>query len=108
MNDLGESVASINARMADTAWPMILEQLQAGARLERPAKLRDYYTTGLPDLYCRCLPAARVKKLEREGVLQRIGVDTYGLVPGYKPEPVAAPRLSADDEQLDLFGGAAA
>lgn len=106
MNDLGESVASINARMADTAWPMILEQLQGGARLERPAKLRDYYTTGLPGIFCRCLPVARVKKLEKEGVLQRIGVDLYGLAPGYKPVAEPTPQTVAD-EQLDLFGAIA-
>jgi hypothetical protein len=45
--------------------------------------MRDYYTQGLAPGdrgNGRCLYAARVKKLEREGVLMRIGVDTYGLI----------------------------
>lgn len=80
--DTGETVAQIQARGADRAWPDILNALQAGAVLRRPVRMTDFYTIGLPPgdkRNGRCLFASRVKKLEREGVLVRVGVDTYGL-----------------------------
>jgi hypothetical protein len=82
-SDTGWSVAQTQAYGADRAWPDILAALQAGAVLHRPSGMRDYYTQGLAPGdrgNGRCLYAARVKKLEREGVLMRIGVDTYGLI----------------------------
>lgn len=84
MNDAGETVAQINSRSDDRSWPDVLSALQDGAELHRPVGLRDYYTQGLGPMdrrNGRKLHAARVRKLEKSGVLQRIGVDTYGLAP---------------------------
>lgn len=80
--DAGESTASIQARAADRVWPDVKNALLAGAVLRRPSGMKDFYTEGLPSddrRNGRCLYATRVKKLERDGTLVRIGVDTYGL-----------------------------
>jgi hypothetical protein len=78
--DTGESSASIRARMDDTQWPDVLKALEEGATLYRPARMRDYYIRKGADIGGGCLSATRVKKLEEKGILQRVGVDTYGLV----------------------------
>lgn len=75
--ETGESSAAINARADDAAWRTVLPMLQAGRPLVRPVRCRDYYVDGAGGL-----TAARVKRLEREGVIRRVGGDTYALVSG--------------------------
>ena len=80
--ETGESTASIVRRMADRNWPDIQNALLAGAVLRRPVRMTDFYTEGLPSgdrRNGRCFPATHVKRLEKQGVLVRVGVDTYGL-----------------------------
>ncbi len=79
--DTGETVAQANARRDDAGWANVRADLEAGFFLQRPAKMRDFYTTAP---FRRVLGASRVAKLEREGVLTRIGVDTYGLAEALK------------------------
>ena len=83
--ETGESTASIKRRADDMAWPDIESGLVAGGQLYRPYRLRDYAVRGLPDKdrrNGRMLSATAVKRLEREGKLRQIGVDTYGLANG--------------------------
>lgn len=78
--ETGESSASIVRRRDDRSWPGVLRMLQAGATLVRPSRLRDYYTDAGPEHFGETsLSASRVKKLEAAGILQRVGVDRYGL-----------------------------
>ncbi len=102
--DTGESTADIVRRGDDRAWTDVLADLQAGIALQRPAKLRDYYTIGGKG---RCLSASRVKRLESHGVLVRAGVDAYALADGWMEalaeaaKPAPKPPV-ADTDQLEL------
>lgn len=78
--ETGESSASIRSRGDDRSWPDVLRILRSGATLVRLPRLRDYFTdNGTGVVGERALSATRVKKLEAAGVLQRVGVDRYGL-----------------------------
>ena len=76
-NETGESTASINRRADDAAWPEIEKQLRAGELLTKPPRLKDYFTSKSG----RRLSQARVYKLEKEGVLELIGVHIYAIRP---------------------------
>lgn len=81
-SETGETAAQHVARVYDQVWPDIKNALLAGAVLQRPMGMKDFYTVGLEPgdrRNGRCLMTPRVKKLERDGVLVRVGVDTYGL-----------------------------
>lgn len=81
-NDAGESSTAIYKRMNDAAWPLVQDALRAGAVLQRPSRMRDFYTYGLQPPDRRngvLLTAGRVRQLELKGVLKRVGVDTYTL-----------------------------
>lgn len=69
----GDSTAEIYGRSNDRAWMAVLPLLQAGAALRREPT-GYYYVDGRGGL-----TPARIKRLERDGVLRRIGVDTYAL-----------------------------
>lgn len=113
MNETGESVASVNRRLDEMAWPKVLGLLRAGAVLFRPSGMRDYYTwpahPGAGFVEGHCLTASGTKRRATEGVLISSGVDRYSLNPEWvEPEP--APPVQAapvPDEQPDLFGAAA-
>lgn len=77
--ETGESTRSIHKRMDDQAQPRVLEFLKAGATLFRPTRLRNYYIDKGDGPTGPMLTAARVKKLEAQGVLRLVGVDRYGL-----------------------------
>ena len=70
----GESTAAIYARMNDRAWQTMLPLMRAGAALKRE-RTGSYYADGRGGI-----TAARVKRLERDGVIRRVGIDTYALV----------------------------
>lgn len=64
------------------SWTQALPQLRDGAVLKRiSSKVRNYYTDDpkRPDLFRIGISPARIKKLEREAVLIRVGVETYAL-----------------------------
>lgn len=69
----GDSTAEIYGRLNDRAWAIVFPMLQAGAALRREPT-GYYYAEGRGGL-----TPARIKRLERDGVLRRIGVDTYAL-----------------------------
>ncbi len=71
--DTGESTASIVRATNLRGWDQILPLLRAGRPLRRESTGR-YYVDGNGSLTAAC-----VARLEREGVLRRIGVDTYAL-----------------------------
>lgn len=77
--DTGESVASINARSDDASWPSIKSDLENGATLLRIPKLRRAYADRGQGAYGQGVTDSRVKRLEREGVIQFVGVDRYAL-----------------------------
>lgn len=77
--DTGESSASINRRSDDEAWPHVRAELETGATLLRIPKLRRAYPDRGDGPYGRGLNDARVRKLEREGIIQFVGVDRYSL-----------------------------
>jgi hypothetical protein len=78
--DAGESTASINARGDDASWPSVLAELQTGATLLRVPKLRRAYADRGNGPYGPGISEARIRKLERAGVLRNAGVDRYALV----------------------------
>jgi hypothetical protein len=85
VSETGESTASIRARGDQTNWPHVESALRDGAELQRPMGLRDYYTRGLADRdprNGRGITAAMVRRLEADGVIARVGVDTYKLARG--------------------------
>ena len=77
--DTGESMAAMHRRSDDREWPRVLAALEAGATLVRPHRLRDYYVDRGQGPGNGMLTAARVRKLEHDGMLRRVGVDRYGL-----------------------------
>jgi len=78
--ETGESSAAIYSRMDDDTWAKLLPMLQAGKKLVRPSRSRSYYIDGDGGL-----SATRVKKLQQEGVIRLVGVDTYALVEAIAP-----------------------
>lgn len=80
--DAGETAASIVARGDDEAWPYIERELRAGATLLRLPKLKRAYCHRGVEPYGRGISDARVRKLERDGVIRHIGVDRYALAEG--------------------------
>lgn len=73
--ETGESTRSIIEAANGRSWQEALPRLRAGSRLTKPsAKLPYYYVDGMGGL-----TPAFVRKLEREGFLRRVGVDTYAL-----------------------------
>lgn len=89
-NEVGESVASINARADNSVCPRVLEALQSGATLFRPAKLTRYYTKCQNDHDPNegiGISATMVKQLEKAGTIIRVGVDQYGI--GKLPAPAS-------------------
>lgn len=79
--DAGETAAAIVRRSDDEAWQSIQTELRAGATLLRVPKLRRAYADRGNGPYGSGISDARVRKLERTGVLRFIGVDRYGLAP---------------------------
>lgn len=82
--DTGESAASIRRRSDNANWPKAREALrQPGVTLFRPPRLRDYFCLAADGTSFNCsLTPARIKKLEKEGVLRHVGVDRYALAEG--------------------------
>lgn len=77
--DTGESTRAITARGDDEAWPQIKTELVAGATLLRVSKLRRAYADKGGGPYGSGISDARVRRLERAGVLRYVGVDRYAL-----------------------------
>lgn len=69
----GESSAAIYGRMNDRGWAAVLPLLKAGGTLRRELS-GYYYIDGRGGI-----TPARIRKLERDGVLRRVGVDAYAL-----------------------------
>lgn len=80
--DTGETTASIHARADDEQWPGVLAALRRGATLYRPPRLDHYYLDEAGRVGGGFLSRARVRRLEREGVLVWVGVGRYGLAAG--------------------------
>lgn len=78
-NETGESVAQMNARSDDEAWPHVRQELENGATLLRVPKLKRAYADRGQGPYGRGITDTRVRKLERTGVLRFVGVDRYAL-----------------------------
>ncbi len=78
-NETGETTAAIIARGDDRAWPEVLAALRSGATLLRVPKLRTAYPDRGQGPSGSGISDTRVRKLEREGVLQHVGVDRYAL-----------------------------
>lgn len=101
--ETGESTAAINARGDANSWPRVLAALQGGATIYRPSGLKSFYTQCRDDRDPNeglGISAAMVKRLEKDGVLVRVGVDRYGI--GVVPEPVSRP-LQSEPSQMQLF-----
>lgn len=80
--DTGESTAAIVARGDDRSWEVVAVMLLNGATLVRVPRLKGYYYTDDGRRVGQsALSATRVGKLERLNVLERVGVDRYGLTP---------------------------
>ena len=71
--ETGFSSAEIERAMQDQGWASILPMLRAGGELRRERTGR-YYVNGHGSL-----TAARVRKLEKSGLLRRVGADVYKL-----------------------------
>lgn len=71
--ETGHSTASIRSAINDDAWKRVLPEMQAGGILRRE-RTGYYYVGGRGGL-----TLGRVRKLERSGVLIRVGVDSYQL-----------------------------
>lgn len=83
--ETGESTASIIRRDDDQAWPAVLSALQNGATLRVHHKIRRVGVEGLPERdrrNGRTISFARVRRMEREGVIEPCGVDRYRLRDG--------------------------
>lgn len=72
--ETGETTTAIYAGMNDAAWQQILPLLRSGGTLRRE-RTGYYYVDGYGGL-----TSARVRRLERQGVLRYVGVDAYRLV----------------------------
>jgi hypothetical protein len=72
-SETGESTASIVRRTNHAGWQRVLPLLRAGLNLRRE-RTGNFYVEGHGGL-----TAAFVAKMERDGVLRRIGVDVYAL-----------------------------
>jgi hypothetical protein len=84
MNDVGESVRSLNKRHDDAVWPNILTGLKKGGQLKLHYKINKAVLEGLPDndpcmSRGRTITIARARRLEREGVIVQTGIDQYML-----------------------------
>lgn len=82
MNDVGESVRSMNKRYDDEVWPNIEQGLQKGGRLKLHYKIGKAVLEGLDpkDPIMRrglTITIARARRLEREGVIVQSGIDQY-------------------------------
>lgn len=69
----GETTAEINSRSNDASWHVLLPLLRAGGTLRRE-RTGYYYVEGRGGL-----TPARIRKLEQDGVIRRVGVDAYSL-----------------------------
>lgn len=74
--ETGQTTAAIYAKANQRGWVTILPALRAGAVLTRPSpKLRTYYVNGSGGL-----SPSFVRRMEREGLIRRVGVEAYQLV----------------------------
>jgi hypothetical protein len=74
--ETGESTAVLHRRSDDEAWARLLPAMRRGALITRPSsKLRTFYVDGDGGFQ-----PAFIARLEREGIIKRVGVDTYALV----------------------------
>jgi hypothetical protein len=81
-SETGESSRAIAKRGDDHVWPRIEAALRGGATLYRPVKLTKYFTETADDRDPNNgigMTAARVRKLEAEGILHRVGVERYAM-----------------------------
>ncbi|MEN6464526.1 MAG: hypothetical protein ABFD62_05030 [Syntrophaceae bacterium] len=78
-NDTGESSSSITNRSDNMAWSFIVGQLKEGATLLRIPKFRKSYPDKGQGPYGQGISDTRVRELERNGILQKVGVDRYVL-----------------------------
>lgn len=81
-SETGESTRAIVSRGDDAAWPTVKVELETGATLLRVPKLRRAYPDRGAGAYGSGISDARLRKLEREGVLRHVGVDRYALSGG--------------------------
>jgi len=79
-NDVGESIASLNARSDDLVWQVIEPLLRAGGRLRRVPKLKKSYADMGDGPSRGGISDAKVRKLEAAGTIRHVGVDLYELV----------------------------
>lgn len=84
MTDTGESSAAINRRYDEAVWPPILDAMRAGAILRWHPKIRraalEWPSGSLKDLPpARSIGEGMLRRLERERIIQRSGVDRYRL-----------------------------
>lgn len=89
-NETGESVRSINKRGDDLVQDRVLSALRRGAVLIIHRKINRAVVEGIDDRdrdYGITLSLTRVRRLEKEGYLEHIGVDKY----------------AATERKIDLF-----
>lgn len=82
MSESGESTTSIIRRGDDEAWPAVRSALEAGGWLRVHHRIERAAVEGLAEKDLRSgrtISSTRVRRLEREGVLERCGVDVYTL-----------------------------
>lgn len=85
--DTGESTTAINKRGDDAAWPNVLTGLREGGRLKLHHRIGRAALEGLPDSHpcntgAKTLTISRARRLEREGIIVKSGIDQYMLAPG--------------------------
>lgn len=83
INETGESTASIVKRRDDQEMPRVMEALDEGAVLWQPRSGYDYYVRKGGEFGSfGALSQARIRKLEKDGVIELVGVKTYAKVRG--------------------------
>jgi hypothetical protein len=80
-SDTGEPTTRIITRSDDEAWPRAKAAMECGATLHRPHRLQTYWAhDGVDYVSGTGLSKTRVRHLERQGVIEHVGVGRYALV----------------------------
>jgi hypothetical protein len=77
----GEATSAIIKRQDDANWPRVHAALSEGAILWKPVKISNYYIRRGNETGGGCLSMTRIRKLERDGVIELVGPFTYRLTP---------------------------